>query len=196
MEKFDSNKRIAALKQRTMNFDTLETPRLVLSGISPEQMTYIFENLPKDDIKRILGHRSERDYEKEASKHQNGYSSYNRRFKLFLLTDKASNTIIGRCGIHNWNIEHRRAEIGYVMEDEQYKRKGLMTEALEAILEYGFRNLNLNRIEALVGAGNVPSLRLMEKFNFTKEGLLRQHAYASDKFEDSVMFSKLYHEHL
>lgn len=179
-----------------MNFDTLETPRLVLSGISPEQMTYIFENLPKDDIKRILGHRSERDYEKEASKHQNGYSSYNRRFKLFLLTDKASNTIIGRCGIHNWNIEHRRAEIGYVMEDEQYKRKGLMTEALEAILEYGFRNLNLNRIEALVGAGNVPSLRLMEKFNFTKEGLLRQHAYASDKFEDSVMFSKLYHEHL
>ncbi len=196
MEKFDSNKRIAALKQRTMNFDTLETPRLVLSGISPEQMTYIFENLPKDDIKRILGHRSERDYEKEASKHQNGYSSYNRRFKLFLLTDKASNTIIGRCGIHNWNIEHRRAEIGYVMEDEQYKRKGLMTEALEVILDYGFRNLNLNRIEALVGAGNVPSLRLMEKFNFTKEGLLRQHAYASDKFEDSVMFSKLYHEHL
>jgi len=196
MEKFDSNKRIAALKQRTMNFDTLETPRLVLSGISPEQMTYIFENLPKDDIKRILGHRSERDYEKEASKHQNGYSSYNRRFKLFLLTDKASNTIIGRCGIHNWNIEHRRAEIGYVMEDEQYKRKGLMTEALEAILEFGFRNMNLNRIEALVGAGNVPSLRLMEKFNFTKEGLLRQHAYASDKFEDSVMFSKLYHEHL
>ncbi|MBL7795084.1 MAG: GNAT family N-acetyltransferase [Saprospiraceae bacterium] len=179
-----------------MNFDTLETPRLTLSGISPELMRYIFENLPKDEIKRILGHRSEKDYEKEASKHQNGYSSYNRSFKLFLLTDKASNTIIGRCGIHNWNTEHRRAEIGYVMEDEQYKRKGLMTEAMEAILDYGFRHLNLNRIEALVGAGNVPSLRLMEKFNFTKEGLLRQQAYASDKFEDSVMFSKLYHEHI
>jgi ribosomal-protein-alanine N-acetyltransferase len=192
----DSVKRTAAVKQQTMNFDTLETPRLTLSGISPELMRYIFENLPKDEIKRILGHRSEKDYEKEASKHQNGYSSYNRSFKLFLLTDKASNTIIGRCGIHNWNTEHRRAEIGYVMEDEQYKRKGLMTEAMEAILDYGFRHLNLNRIEALVGAGNVPSLRLMEKFNFTKEGLLRQQAYASDKFEDSVMFSKLYHEHI
>jgi len=179
-----------------MNFDTLETPRLTLSGISPEQMRHIFEALPKDEIKRILGHRSEQDYEKEANKHKNGYSSYNRSFKLFLLTDKASNTIIGRCGIHNWNTEHRRAEVGYVMEDERFKRQGLMTEALAAILEYGFRNMNLNRIEALVGAGNVPSLRLMEKFNFTKEGVLRQHAYAFDKFEDSVLFSKLCHEHI
>lgn len=179
-----------------LNFVTLETPRLLLRGISPEQMRYIFENLPKEEIKSILGHRSEQDYEKEVLKHQNGYSSYNRSFKLFLLTDKASGTIIGRCGIHNWNAGHRRAEVGYVMEDEQYKKKGLMTEALEAVLEYGFRHMNLNRIEALVGAGNIPSLRLMEKFGFIQEGLLRQHYFASDKFEDSLVFSKLYEEHI
>jgi len=178
-----------------MNLTTIETPRLLLSGISPEQMAYIFENHPKAEIKRILGHRSERDYEKEASKHKNGYASYNRSFKLFLLTDKASGTIIGRCGIHNWNAEHRRAEVGYVMEDEQFKRQGLMTEALGTILEYGFSHLNLNRIEALVGAGNVPSLRLMEKFGFVREGILRQHYFASDTFEDSIIFSKLCQEH-
>lgn len=177
-----------------MNFEIIETKRLLLKGLSPDNMKYIFENCSKPEIKRILGHRSEEDYQKEESKHKNGYSSYNRSFKLFLITDKASDTIIGRCGIHNWNAEHRRAEIGYVMEDENYKRKGLMTEALGVIIEYGFNKMNLNRMEALVGIGNVPSLRLMEKYNFTKEGVLRQHYFTADNYEDSVLFSKLYQE--
>ena len=179
-----------------MNFEIIETSRLILKGLSPVDMMYIFENRSKPEIKNILGHRSEEDYQKEESKYKKGYSSYNRSFKLFLMTDKASNTIIGRCGIHNWNVEHRRAEIGYVIEIESYKRKGLMAEALNVIIEYGFDKMNLNRIEALFGSGNIPSLRLMEKNNFIKEGLLRQHYYTADKYEDSILFSKLHHEYI
>jgi [ribosomal protein S5]-alanine N-acetyltransferase len=177
-------------------FTVIETKRLILKGLSPENMKYIFENCSKPEIKKILGHRSEEDYQKEANKHTNGYSTYNRSFKLFLMIDKASDSIIGRCGIHNWNAEHRRGEIGYVIEDENYKKKGLMTETLAAVIEYGFNKMNLNRIEALVSTGNVPSLRLMKKFNFIREGLLRQHYYVVDKYEDSVMFSKLYLEYI
>lgn len=177
-----------------MFLETIETKRLILKALSPEEMKHIFENHSKEEIKKILGHRSEEDYQKEANKHKNGYSSYNRSFRLFLLTDKTSGTIIGRCGLHNWNADHRRAEIGYVMEDEQFKRRGLMTEAVERVIEYGFNTMHLNRIEALVGAENVPSLRLMEKFNFIQEGVLRAHYYTGDKFEDSVLFSKLCQE--
>ncbi|MCC6281499.1 MAG: GNAT family N-acetyltransferase [Saprospiraceae bacterium] len=177
-----------------MVLETIETKRLFLKALSPDEMKYIFENHTKEEIKRILGHRSEEDYQKEANKHKNGYSSYNRSFRLFLLTDKTSDTIIGRCGLHNWNVDHHRAEIGYVMEDEQYRRRGLMTEAVERVIEYGFTSMELNRIEALVGAENVPSLRLMEKFNFIQEGVLRQHYFTADKFEDSVLFSRLYQD--
>lgn len=177
-----------------MKFELIETERLRLIGISPDDIKYIFKNLTKLEIKKLLGHRSEEDYLKEESKYKNGYSSYNRSFILFLLTDKESDTIIGRCGLHNWNIEHRRAEIGYVMEDEKYQRKGLMTEAINAIIDYGFKKMNLNRIEALVGIGNIPSLSLMKKYKFKKEGVLRQHTIISDKFEDSVVFSKLHNE--
>ena len=179
-----------------INFKIIETNRLILKGLSPHDIKYIFENFSKPEIQRILGHRSEEDYLKEESKHKNGYSSYNRSFILFLLTDKASEHIIGRCGLHNWNMEHKRAEIGYVMEEELYKRKGLMSEAVGAIIDYGFNNMNLNRIEALVGTGNVPSLRLMKKYHFIKEGVLREHYYTSDKYEDSIMFSKLYSEYI
>jgi len=178
-----------------MNFPTIETNRLLLKGLTPEDMTVIFTTLPKMEIMEILGHRSEDEYQKEEFKQINGYSTYNKRFLLFLLTDKASGQIIGRCGLHNWNMDHRRAEIGYHMSDENFKRKGLMSEAVEAIVNYGFDELNLNRIEALVGVGNVPSLRLMEKNKFIKEGQLRQHYPNADGFEDSVQFSKLRGEH-
>jgi ribosomal-protein-alanine N-acetyltransferase len=179
-----------------MNFEIIKTRRLILKGLSPEDIKYIFENFTKPEIKRILGHRSEEDYLKEESKHKNGYSSYNRSFVLFLLTDKASDNIIGRCGLHNWNMEHKRAEIGYVMEEESFKRRELMSEAVSAIIDHGFNKMNLNRIEALVGIGNVPSLRLMEKYHFIKERVLKQHCYTSDKYEDSILFSKLYNEYI
>lgn len=179
-----------------MNFVIIETSRLILKGISPDDMNYIFENLTKSKIKKILGHCSEEDFRKEEFKHKNGYSSYNRSFLLFLLIDKESNSIIGRCGLHNWNKEHKRAEIGYIMEDERFKGKGLMTEALNVIMDYGFSKMNLNRIEALVGIENGPSLRLMEKYNFKREGVLKQHRQIDDQFEDSVLFSKLFCEYI
>lgn len=107
-----------------INFEVIETNRLILKGLSPDNMKCVFEKFSKPEIKRILGHQSEEDYIKEERKHKNGYSSYNRSFILFLLTDKASDSIIGRCGLHNWNIEHCRAEIGYVMTKENFKMKG------------------------------------------------------------------------
>ncbi len=179
-----------------MDFEIIETLRLILKGLSPEGMRYIFENHSKEEIKRMLGHHSEEDYQKEEYKHKNGYSCYNRSFRLFLLTDKTSGAVIGRCGIHNWNADHRRAEIGYSMTDERYKRIGLMTEAVGAILEYGFHQMDLHRIEALVGPRNIPSQRIMEKFHFIKEGVLREHYYTDEQFEDSVVFSKLRQEYI
>jgi [ribosomal protein S5]-alanine N-acetyltransferase len=171
--------------------EILETERLLLKGYSPAGMYDIFENLSKPEIMQLLGHRSEESYLKELYKHKNGYSSYNRSFMLFLLIEKASGEIIGRCGLHNWSVDDRRAEIGYVMEADDYKRKGFMTEAVQAILDYGFNTLHLNRIEALVAAGNVASLGVLKKFHFEQEGVLRQHCYSNEAWEDSILFSKL-----
>lgn len=182
-------------KSTTMNLEIIETNRLNLKIVSYETMNYIFKNFKKNKIKTILGHRSEKDYEKEEKKHIEGYSSYNRRFILFLLIEKGSDKIIGRCGLHNWNMENKRAEIGYFMNDESYKNKGLMTEAVYATIDYGFNIMKLNRIESLVGIENIPSLRIMKKLNFKKEGQLRQYFYNSDKFEDSILFSKLFNEY-
>lgn len=178
-----------------MNFQLIETPRLRLKGLSPADMRYVFGHYSKAEIMHLLGHQTDQAFENERNKNENGYASYNRSFKLFLMEEKTSNTIIGRCGLHNWNEQHKRAEIGYTMEIEAYKQRGFMTEAVAAVIEYGFSALNLHRIEALVGAFNVPSLSIMKRFNFVQEGVLRQHWLVGENFEDSLVFSRLYEEY-
>lgn len=173
----------------------IETERLFLRGYSPQDMTTLFDHYSKEEIQKRLGHRSEEEFEKEAYKQKNGYASYNRSFLLFLLEEKTSQTIFGRCGLHNWFAEHRRAEIGYHITIEDYKRKGFMTEAVNAVIDYGFTELKLHRIEALVGSTNIPSLKIMEQHHFVREGLLRQHYYNNGSYEDSVVFSKLASEY-
>lgn len=179
----------------SLNPIIIETKRLKLTGFSTQDITTIFENFSKQEIKKILGHITEEEYQKEEYKHKNGYASYNRSFIIFLLSEKISDKIIGRCALHNWNKEHHRAEIGYNMSDESYKRKGLMTEAVSAIIDYGFNKLELQRIEALVGNNNIPSLKIIEKHHFIKEGYLRKHYYVNGKYEDSLLFSRLHQEY-
>lgn len=172
----------------------IETKRLLLQGLTPSDMNTIFENLPKAEIMKLLGHRSEEAFQKEAFKQKNGYASYNRQFVLFLLTEKSTGIIIGRCGLHNWSAEHKRAEIGYHLEEDKFKQKGFMTEAVEAILNYGFEKMELHRIEALVGTENIPSLKIMEHFGFVREGLLREHWLTGGQFGDTAVFSRLKQE--
>jgi ribosomal-protein-alanine N-acetyltransferase len=169
----------------------LETERLVLNGLSPDDMNFIFGSLPRHEIMALLGHRSEEEYVKEEYKYLHGYASYNRSFLLFLLMERNSEKLIGRCGFHNWNKDHQRAEIGYVMEDEDYKQKGLMSEAVTTIIDFGFNSLQLNRIEALVGPSNEASIRILEKNGFQLEGVLREHFRRDDIWEDSRLCALL-----
>lgn len=176
-----------AVPERTL----LETPRLFLIGYTPVSMRYLFESLPKEETMLVLGHRNEAEFQNEWTKYQNGYASYNRSFLLFLLVDKESDKIIGRSGIHNWNKDHKRAELGYSIDDVAYRKKGLMREAVAAILDHAFCVLQLHRVEALVGAKNKDSLAIIGAFGFTQEGLLREHWWNGITHEDSLVFSLL-----
>ncbi|TKI91645.1 GNAT family N-acetyltransferase, partial [Bacillus wiedmannii] len=72
------------------------------------------------------------------------------------------------------NKHHKRAEIGYELDDT-YWGQGYATEALQAILTYGFETLQLIRIAAVVYVENKASQKLLSKAGFQEEGLLRKH---------------------
>ena len=173
---------------RFMQFEILTTQRLRLRKLTHEVYKYVFENYSDTEIKEFLGLTSEAELVTEKEKYNKGISTYNRSFCYFQLIDHLTDNIIGSCGFHNWFAEHNRAEIGYKITNYNYKQKGLMSEAAEAIIDYGFNTLKLHRIEALVGPDNVASIKLLKKMNFVQEGILREHYFENDKMDDSIIF--------
>ena len=111
----------------------------------------------------------------------------------FVMIDPTTIKTIGHCGFYRWFKSHRRSEIGYLLNKE-YRKKGLVREAIAELIKYGFKELNLNRIEAIIEPENKDSIAIVEHFGFTKEGLLRQHYISKDKITDSMMYSLLKEE--
>lgn len=109
---------------------------------------------------------------------------------VFELYDRDSNNLIGACGYHTWYPQHARAEIGYHLA-EGYRGIGLMSEAMPDILQFGFTEMELNRIEAQIEPHNLPSIRLIRKMGFQFEGYLRQNFKSAQKFEDSCLYARL-----
>lgn len=178
-----------------MELETLETKRLYLKKITPEVFTDLFEKYSEDQVISLLGLNNHDDFIREKEKARGGYKTYDRTIVAFVMILKKTGETIGRCGFHNWYLQHYKAEIGYVLFKEENKRKGYMTEALEAILNYGFNSMELNRIEACIGPDNVASLQTVKKFGFSQEGYLRQHFVRDGEVQDTTIHSLLKEEY-
>jgi ribosomal-protein-alanine N-acetyltransferase len=66
-----------------------------------------------------------------------------------------------------------------------------MAEAISALLAFGFAEMDLNRVEAMVLTGNTASARFLEKLNFQNEGLLKEYEFIQGKARDVLLFSLL-----
>ncbi len=166
------------------------TPRLLLKSITPAIIHEFFNTKSKEDIISYFDF-DEASYEHLKNMHEKGMETHRISLFYFLLIDKESNQTIGECGFHTWNKSHNRTELFYNMRNDNVKQKGYMTEALETVLAFGFTSLNLHRIEALIAAENEPSLRLLLRYGFTKEGTMREDYVVNGKNEDSDCYSLL-----
>ncbi len=84
--------------------------------------------------------------------------------------------MIGTCGYTTFDHENGRAEVGYVF-NPRYWGYGFASEAVSAAMEFAFRELDINRIEAHYIEGNHRSRRVMETCDMTFEGMLRQYMF-------------------
>ena len=128
-----------------MDFEILNTERLILRKLTPNDYDFIFENYSENEIRNILGVNSDDDFKIEVRKNKKGYSTYHTTILSFQIIDNKTHNIIGKCGFHNWYMEHCRAELGFALTNENYRNKGIMKEALKAVMEYGFEKMKLNK---------------------------------------------------
>lgn len=105
-----------------------------------------------------------------------------------------SGEVVGSIGLKmRGEEEDELAELGYWIGRE-YRGEGVMSEAVELLLDFGFSELSLHKIMARVYEENMPSRKLLEKLGFRREGLLREHEFHKGKFFDTVYYGLLRRE--
>jgi RimJ/RimL family protein N-acetyltransferase len=107
----------------------------------------------------------------------------------FAIELRETGELVGSIAIHP-DEQHRRGGIGYWIA-AAHRRRGYVTEAVRAIIDYGFGELGLNRVHAECHGDNPASARVLEKAGMTHEGTLRQHSFRLGRFADKLQFGIL-----
>ena len=102
------------------------------------------------------------------------------------IASKQNNYLIGSCGF-TWLKEINAAEVGYELKS-QFWRQGIMSEALNAILQYGFSNREIQFVIAEIMLPNVASKMLLKKLNFQSQGLLKNRGFWKGNYRDLEQF--------
>lgn len=103
---------------------------------------------------------------------------------------KETGKVVGTIGYMSYNADNATVEVGYSLAREQWG-KGLMTEALTAVIAETFRALDMHRIEAMHFTDNPASGRVMEKCGMIHEGHLRERVCCKGTFRDVEMWGIL-----
>lgn len=85
---------------------------------------------------------------------------------------------------------HSSAKLGYAIHADHWGH-GYATDAAATILTFGFHELGLHRVTAAVGPENAPSITVLTRLGFTREGTLRDHVFTNDAWRDSLLYSLL-----
>jgi ribosomal-protein-alanine N-acetyltransferase len=112
-------------------------------------------------------------------------------FMAWAVADKRSDRCIGMVNYHHREAHNRRLEVGYILAPAKQGR-GLMTEAMRALLDYCFAELAAHRVQALIHPDNAASIRLAQRLGFRCEGgPLRDYWRIGEAYASVMMYGLL-----
>jgi ribosomal-protein-alanine N-acetyltransferase len=172
-------------------FPTLTTERLVLRELREEDLEAGFRMFSNPEVMRYIGKPLHKSIEEAREFLERNRSQFALRDGVrWAITRRGDDTMIGTCG--HWRLmkEHHRAEIGYDL-DAQYWGKGYMTEALRAILHFGFVEMELHSAEAQIDPDNQRSRNVLLRLGFRCDGRIRENFYFDGRYTDTDIFTLL-----
>ena len=177
------------------SFPELNTRRLLLRQINQEDDQSLLEVLSDEDTCKYLTHNAVNDIEgiKRMIGGMQRFFDEKQRIR-WGLAQKKDNTLIGHCGFFDIDSSNCCAEISYCLKRGSWGQ-GIMTEAVDAMLRFGFEDYGFHRITAKVIKGNIGSIRVLQKLGFTEEGLLRESLYKNGQYHDLMILSVLESEY-
>lgn len=172
----------------------LETERLILRKVTLEDVEEIHLYGSDEDVSKYVTwntHKTISDTLEFVEFILNKYK--NKQVAPWGIEYKETGKLIGTIDFVWWQPNHQTAEIGYVLSKE-YWGKGLMSEAVSEILRFGFKEMDLVRIQARCFLENIGSSRVMEKAGMQFEGILRKGMFVKGEHQDLKMYSILKEE--
>lgn len=173
----------------------LETDRLVLRPLQHQDAPALYAYFSDPEVMRYFGMepftcptQAEDFLESLAALIQEG------RAVRWAMTRKSDGRLVGTIGFHGWHQRYFRADIGYDLAPEHWGL-GLATEAAARVVTYGFEEMVLNRIQAVVVPANPASRRVLAKIGFRGEGILREYLVSDERFMDVEMLRLLRSEY-
>jgi [ribosomal protein S5]-alanine N-acetyltransferase len=167
-------------------FPVLETNRLLLRAATLADVEAVFAVLSDEEVCRytnVTTHQSlEQSLQVIEGRAERFANDQQTRWGIAL---KETDLLVGSCGF-NWP-QPEVAEVGCELA-RAYWRHGIMSEALAAILTYGFDTLRLQRIEAQVMLDNTASKRLLTGLGFREEGLAPKRGFWKGEYHDLLRF--------
>jgi RimJ/RimL family protein N-acetyltransferase len=106
------------------------------------------------------------------------------------VVQRSDQTLVGECSLFYWLPQSRRAELGYALGHAAWGH-GYINEALQALLEHGFSQRDLNRVEADIDPRNLASAKTLERLGFQKEGTLRERWIVGGEVSDTGLYGLL-----
>ena len=173
-------------------FPELKTKRLVLRKLTPLDAPNVFFLRSNEEVMRYIDReraKTIKDADDFIRKITNDINSNEAIIWAIDLIDNPGK-LIGTICLWQFKMEHFRAETGYVLHPDHW-RKGYMKEALEKVLDYGFKALKFHSIEAHIHPDNTGSATLLKSTGFIREGYFKENFYFRGKFLDTAVYSKL-----
>ena len=172
-------------------FKNLETDRLLLRRVSQNDVPEILELRGNPETMKFIP-RPLVTTSDEALDH---YKMIDDKIEKneginWAINLKGNPKLIGIIGHYRIQPENHRCEIGYMILP-QYNGQGIVTEAIKLVLEYGFENLQMHSIEAVIDPENFASERVLQKNGFVKEAHILENEHYEGKFWDTVIYSIL-----
>lgn len=172
-------------------FPELETERLLLRRVTKDDLNEIFLLRSNPDTMKYIPRPLIKDYE-GALEHLTMIDAKieNNEGINWAITLRDNPKMIGIIGHYRIQHENYRCEIGYMLLPE-YNGKGIVSEAVNKVTDYGFTVMQMHSIEGIIDPANIASEKVLQKNGYTKEAHLLENMYYEGQFLDTVIYSLL-----
>lgn len=170
---------------------TLETPRLRLRWLTEADLPALFEVFSDPEVTRYWAWPAYVEPAQAEALLRNIRSSFAAR-SLFQwgFTRREDDRVVGTCTLAELSAEHRRASIGFALARAHWGR-GYGPEAAARMVQFGFEELGLHRLEADADPRNNASIKVLEGLGFQREGLQRERYFLNGEVQDALLFGLL-----